>query len=540
MLDQILDKVNIMEFNHRSMVTNSSYKIPFLLKDVLYITTFKKGYVYFVYSKWNCIEKYKVKGSLSHFEKLFSLQAPHFKKCHKSYLVNTHKITSIDKGLSGNYNLSLEGLTNQKDNITLTAHFSSSFSELYGVKHLNYLEPFNKQAEKIRSFNLKSFGQEELKSLDLNDEKAKSLFRKRHGIHNFPIFRLLNEFHEKTNPDQIDKARVIKNVIYQVFQWLNCGVLNKFDGSMRRLWYKYLAPTIKKILPNKKDFTAEEASLYDYFNDFVELGIFTYKEFGFLDRYEFYRGIGETNPHIMVFMEKTTVFGFPRRLAKEFSTSFLVTSGQVPWLTAEYMSEDLKKVIKLLTTPLKFFTFCDLNPGGFSIANNLKKRFLFHGFKDIEIIQVIIPKLYSNDLIKKNRVPLISWKETKKGNKTIRTPLTLRDKRLFPNYYTWFFGDNKNWQGINDKRLIEVKKYKRYDKVTLYGMELDALELSKIETNFKKIITKHLNPKRPSIISNPLLPDLASLTISQINQIINNKSLNPTQKLNQIKALIQV
>lgn len=528
MLDQILNKVNTLTFDSKSFTQDSNSKVTFQLKDILYIKTFKKGYVYFFTARWGSTSKYKIKGTLFHFEKLLLNQAPHFTKCHKSYLVNTHKVKSIDKANNGSFLIKLEGLLNLNDRIPLTHYFASNFSKIYHLNHLNHLEPFNKNAEKLRSFGLKSFGEKEAKKLNLTNLKVKERFRKKYGIHYFNRYRLLTEFHEKTNPDQIDKARVIRNIIYQTFQWIKWGIINKFDGSMRRLWYKYIAPTIKKLYPNKKDYTAEENALYDYFNDFVKLGIFTYEEFGFLDRYEFYRGIGEENPHIMVFMEKTTIFGFPRRLAEEFSTSFLVTSGQVPWLTAEYMSKELKTSISDLKTPLKFLTLTDLNPGGFSISNNLKKRFQFHGFNDIQIIQVITSNLYSDDLIEKNRVPLLSWKETKKGEKTIRTTFNLRDKRLFQNYYNWFFGDNENWQGINDSRLIEKKKYKNYEKVTIYGMELDALELFDIENSFNHLIAKHLKSNK----------DPLNKAIKEIKTILNNNLSNNHQKIQSIQSLI--
>lgn len=490
-LDQILDKVSTLEFQEKKIVTRTTwgYLKPFDLKDVLYITTADEGYLHFVKARRGGVtSRRRVKGTLYKFEKLLSSVAPHFQKSHKSYLVNTQKIRSVDKTPRGHYALRMLGLDDDpKHLVPLTRYFAPTMAELLGLNHLDHLEPFNRTAEKLRSWGLKSLGADEVKKYKLDEPKQRERFRRRYGIHNFNRDRLIRTFPEKTNPRQIDKARVIRNILYQVYQWLKWGVINRFDGSMRRIWYKYVGSTMKKLYPDKKDFSSEESDVYDYFNDFVELGIFTYKEFGFLDRYEFYRGIGERHPELMVFMEKTTVFGFPRRLARQYSTSFLVTSGQVPWLTSEYMSEDLNKVLPSKDTPMKVFTLTDLNPGGYSIGLNLKKRFAFHGFKNIEIIPVIVSSIYDDELVKKNRQPLISWKEYQKGSKIIREPVSSRDKKLFPLYYAWFYGD-EDWKGVNDPRLIHRRKYKNYERVTLFGMELDALELSDIEEHFHKLI----------------------------------------------------
>ncbi|MCO4779011.1 MAG: LytTR family transcriptional regulator [Flavobacteriaceae bacterium] len=567
-LDKILDKVSSIEFAERSIVANTNYKNTLDLRDVLYIRTLKKGYVQFVKCKYNLPVSTKVRGTLRHFEKLLKDQAPHFKKSHKSFIINTHEIVTVDKSTKGHYLASLTGLELEKDRVPITRHFAPKFAKLFNLTQLSYLEPINEHAEKIRSYGLKSFGREAIQNVDISSESEKKKFRLRYGIHNFNHNQLVKEFHERTHIDQIDKARVIRNTIYQIFEWLKWGILDKFDGSMRRLWYKYISPSVKKILPDKTNFIAEESDVYDYFNDFVELGFFKYKDFGFLDRYEFYREVGELNPNLLVFMEKTTIFGFPRRLARKHSTSLLVTSGQVPWITSEYMCDNLKKVIPNPKTPLTFFTLTDLNPGGFSIGNNLKKRFAFHGYKNIEVIQIITPDLYSDDLIAKNRIPLISWKEFKRGKKIIREPLTLRDRKLFPNYFTWFNG-TKDWPGINDQRLIHRKKYKRYDKVTLYGMELDALELSDIAKNFESKIAPHKKQPQPhlNLATTQNQPDLtktnhpktpinpstnnqpqstttsrtntqAQNTLTKIQQILTTPTQTPHQKLTQIKALI--
>ena len=535
-LDQILNKLNSLEFESRSMVSDLGSKSRFNLKDILYITTGRRGYCIFVSAEHGYPKKRNVKGTLRHFENLFLDQAPHFKKSHNSYIVNTHKVRAVDKTSKGHYSLTLEGLLEDKERIPLTRHFAPTFTAMFGLDHLNHLEPFNKTAEKIRSWGLKSFGKDEIKKLNLSDKRAVARFKSTYGIYTFFKDRLTQEFPQSSNPKKLDQARLIRNGIYQVFQWVRWGVIDQFSGSIRRIWYKYLGPVLKKAYPDKKEFPGEESDLYDYFNDFVELGIFTYAEFGFMDRYEFNRWVGEENPEVLIFMEKTTVIKFPRRLAKEYSSSLLVTSGQVPWLTAEYMAKDLKEVISDANTPLKFFTLTDLNPGGYSIGLNLKKRFEFHGMKNIEIIPVISPKLYSDSQIKENRAALISWKEYKKGKKTIYEPVSLRDKRLFPTYFPWFFGE-EGWEGINDERLITRRKYKNYTRVTIYGMELDSLELDDIEAHFKTLIKKHL-PNDAPVLTRPQLPVITDPVdyITRIKQIISDPD---TDAASQVKSIQQ-
>ncbi len=83
-LDQILNKLNSLEFESRSMVSDLGSKFRFNLKDVLYITTGRRGYCVFVSAEYGYPKKRNVKGTLRHFEHLFLEKAPHFKKSHNS------------------------------------------------------------------------------------------------------------------------------------------------------------------------------------------------------------------------------------------------------------------------------------------------------------------------------------------------------------------------------------------------------------------------------------------------------------------------
>ena len=408
-LQAISDKLSILR--PVKMVTDHGNLWPFDLSQVVYVTTYRRGYVQFFEANGTSS---KVQGTIKSFQRRFKKTAPQFSRTHKSYLVNLHHVVAVGKTAKGDYIFQFHG---RVDPAPVTRYYAPHVAKKLQVDHLDYLEPRDSRAEKLRSYGLKTFGLEEIMKGEVKTEGQIKWFKSRYGIHRFYTKQLQEEFPEKTTGD-IDKARVMRNIIWQVWNWIQWGFIPKFSGSIRSLWYKYIVFVLKRNPQLKaKNQSQDEATLYDYFNDFVALGLFTYADFGFRDPFEASRGVGFHFPRAMLYAEKSSLLSLVQRLGEKYSISWLMTRGQVPWITAEYMAKDLKERIGDLSTKLLFFTMTDLNPGGLSIARNLKKRFEFHGFKNIQTHPVIDLSLFTDEDIEAFRAPLLSWREKKKGKK---------------------------------------------------------------------------------------------------------------------------
>jgi hypothetical protein len=483
-LQAISDKLSILRPTR--MVTDYGWLWTFELSKVVYVTTFRRGYVKFILDNGYTME---VQGSIEGFQRKLKRVAPQFGRTHKSYLVNLHQVVAVGKTAKGAFLLKFKG---EADPAPMTRYYAPHIAKRFHTDHLDYLEPRDSRAEKLRSFGLKTFGLEEIMKGKVKPGGEVKWFLASYGIHRFYTKQLQEEFPEKTT-GEIDKARVMRNIIWQVWNWIQWGLIPKFTGSIRSLWYKYIVFVLKRNPQLKaKNQSQDEASLYDYFNDFVELGIFTYEDFGFKDPFEASRGVGEHFPQALLYAEKSSILSLVHALGEKYSISWLMTRGQVPWITAEYMAGDLRKRVGDPSTKLLFFTMTDLNPGGLSIARNLKKRFEFHGFKNIEVKPVVDLSLFTDEDIQAFRTPLISWREKKKGKKTEYKPSSPRDKKLFRRYHEWFYG-SKDWKGINDPRLITREPHKRYgDLVTLYGLDVDTLGHDLIENRFRTLLLEVL------------------------------------------------
>ena len=530
-LQAISDKLSILRPTR--MVTDHGSLWAFDLSSVVYVTTYRRGYVQFIQGDGRVKP---VQGTIEGFQRRFKKIAPQFARTHKSYLVNLHQVVAVGKTSKGDYLFQFQG---GADPAPVTRYYAPHVAKKLHVDHLDYLEPRDSRAEKIRSFGLKTFGLEEIMKGEVKTEGQVKWFMSRHGIHRFYEKRLKEEFPEKST-GEIDKARVLRNIIWQVWNWLQWGLIPKFSGSIRSLWYKYIVFVLKRNPHLKaKNQSQDEAAFYDYFNDFVELGIFTYEDFGFRDPFQSSRGVGRHFPQAMVYAEKSSLLSLTHALGKKYSISWLMTRGQVPWITAEYMAKELKKKVGDLDSELLFFTMTDVNPGGLSIARNLKKRFTFHGFSNIRIHPVIDLSLFTDEDIEAFRAPLISWREKKKGKKIHYTFKTSRDKKLFNRYFEWFFG-SKDWKGINDKRLITREPHKRYgDLVTIYGLDVDPISHELIAERFKNLLLQGLPGAQTSRLAvfSRKPPEVSNL-ITQARTILEEQTGTDSEKLEALRELI--
>ena len=530
-LQAISDKLSIL--CPTKIVTDHGRLWPFDLSRIVYVSTYRRGYVQFIQDDG---KTKPVQGTIEKFQRRLKKIAPQFVRTHKSYLVNLHQVAAVGKTSKGDYLFQFHG---EAAPAPVTRYYAPHVAKKLHVDHLDYLEPRDSRAEKIRSFGLKTFGLEEIMKGEVKTEGQVKWFMSRYGVHRFYEKELKEEFPEKSTGD-IDKARVMRNIIWQVWNWIQWGLIPKFSGSIRSLWYKYIVFVLKRNPHLKaKNQSQDESSFYDYFNDFVELGIFSYEDFGFRDPFQSSRGVGHLFPQAMLYAEKSSLLSLANALGKKYSISWLMTRGQVPWITAEYMAGDLKERVGDPDKELIFFTMTDLNPGGLSIARNLKKRFTFHGFQNIKIHPVIDLTLFTDEDIEAYRSPLISWREKKKGKKLHYTFKTNRDKKLFSRYYEWFFG-SKDWKGVNDKRLITREPHKRYgDLVTIYGLDVDPISHDLIEERFQKLLLQALPEAKTSLLAifsrNPTDP---SALITQARTILKEQTSTDPEKLEALRELI--
>ena len=364
---------------------------------------------------------------------------------------------------------------NSYDKIPISETYAARIRKAFGIKNLHYFAPEHSDDKKMRAMGLIDFGWRDLYKLDINDQAAVEDFQKKWDIKKFSKTRMLANF-RRVASNEIDKRRVIKNIVWQIFRWIKKGIEPLSDGNIRSLWYR-----IKSVLAYHSNiFGASDVdTFYDSLQEMVEdYRLFRYKDFGFMDMNEPYRGIGETRPEIILASEKIGHFFFIKKLAAKVGASFICLKGEPATISIEYFSDDLKaaagdeKKIVLCVT--------DVDPAGYSIESNLVEGLENQGHEIKRVVKLVEPGIFTDEEVEILRYPVVKFNVS--GGKI--EPIQPTNMSQVTKARKWFEEDLKDSR-FRSERMIGRKK-----QVTIWGVESDAADRSLIEERIFKEIGK--------------------------------------------------
>jgi hypothetical protein len=359
--------------------------------------------------------------------------------------------------------------------VPLTETYSGKVRRVLGLKNLHYLEPEHPDDKKLRLMGLVDFGWRDLYNLDVANEPAKELFTKKWDIKKFSKDRMLANFRQ-VGSNEIDKRRVIKNVIYQLYRWIKSGVVETKEGNIRSLWYQ-----IKSVLAYHSNiFDANDVDVfYDALQEMVEgYKLFRYKDFGFMDMNEPYRGIGESKPEVILASEKIGHFFFIKRLALKVGASFICLKGEPATISLEYFSDALHDEVK--GRALMICCVSDVDPAGYSIESNLVKGLKERGCKIDRVVKLVGPDLFADDEVEILKYPVVKFNQVSNEIEPI-APANMSQVTKARSWYKKELGDTR----FMSERKIDGKK-----QVTIWGVESDAADRTLIEKRFLEEIAR--------------------------------------------------
>jgi hypothetical protein len=406
----------------------------------------------------------------------------YFVRTHRFYLVAFERIEGVFerfpepevefverrplRGKDDECDLSLQGTDIR---VPVTETYDNALKAMLGIEHFTHYSPENEHDRSLRLYGLIDFGWRELAFLDSEDKTAVEKFRNKWDIKQFSRDRMLHYFRYYSF-NEIDKKRVIKNILYQTWRWIEKGIERPIDGNIRSLWYK-----IKSVLAYHSD-VLESGDVYTFYGALLEMvedeGLFRYKDFGFMDVNEPYRGLGSERPEVILASEKVGHFLFIRDLARKAGVSFLCMKGEPSVLSMEYFSDELAGVVK--GKDLSVFCITDVDPAGYSIEGNLVKRLEQNGHKVERLVKLVDMDIFSSDEIKILRYPVVSYR--KKGGQI--KPVKPSSNSQVTKARNWFCE-------IDDRRLLSEREVENgWKSVTVWGLESDAADRRKIEERF--------------------------------------------------------
>lgn len=373
----------------------------------------------------------------------------------------------VKDGVQDECELEVRGSQNR---IPVTSAYAKGLKKALGVSSLHHLVPEHPDDKQFRLYGLIDFGWRELFNLDPQDKPGVEAFKKSWDIKQFSKVRMLSYFRQ-VGVNEIDKRRVIKNIIWQMFRWIKKGIEPLSDGNIRSLWYR-----IKAVLAFHSDILepGDVDIFYNVLQEMVEdKGLFRYKDFGFMDMNEPYRGIGSKAPEIILASEKIGHYFFIKKLASQVGTSFICLKGEPAVISIEYFSNDLELACGY--KPKIVFCISDVDPAGYSIEHNLVSGLERLGHQIQRVIKLVDTSIFSSEEIAIVRFPVVSFEV--KGEQI--TPIAPATMGQVTKGREWF---NKE---IKDERLWSEKPIAGgFKAVTIWGIESDAADRELIQKRF--------------------------------------------------------
>ncbi len=446
------------------------------LKDIIYF--YVESTVVFAYLENGSI--YEINEKINGLNKLLK---GIFIRTHREFLVSVDRIQGISRRYPAD---SKEVLEESKEpdkvfdecelhidginrTIPVTRTYSARIKRLLNIKEFAHLIPDNGEDKKFRELEIINFGWRELKVLDINDLESVKNFIEKYDIKKFDRKTMIKYFRQ-VGIKEIDKRKVIKNIIFQLYTWIKKGIEPISDGNIRSLWYR-----IKAVLAYHSDVLApgDVDIFYDVLTEMIEEhNLFKYKDFGFMDMNEAYRGIGSRRPQIILASEKIGHYAFIRRMADKTGCSFICLKGEPAHISLEYFSDDLMEVTGNVKKSV--FVISDIDPAGFSIENNLIKGLKRHNHRIEKVISLVTLETFEDDEVGYIRYPVVRYE--KKDNEII--PIPPASSGRITKAREWYY------EFINDDRLFSKKIIDNRIIITIWGIESDAADRRKIEDKF--------------------------------------------------------
>ncbi len=339
-------------------------------KEVAFIRYVRKKRHVYLYLHTTDNRVLPLDGTLGDVERLENTLPGSWARAGGYYLVNldhVHEVSGRRK-----FRLHFKGLGHSVP-ISKSADFEENLLERLGVKTFAHLTPDNAMAKKLRLQGLYNFGFREFKELDTRDPAAVEAFKEKWDITQFP-FELVRDYFKYTSTDKIDILRFVKNVLWQMYCWMSWELINQFEGDVQTLWYDVQAAVAhhSQITDNVSS-DSYQSGLKDLI---LDAQLFQYRDLGFFDNRQGFRGVGTKHPNIIVMSEKNGHLPMMRRLSREYGVSFASSKGQPAHMSTEYFRDELREGgVDLEKDTVHLLTIADYDWAGFSIRGNMKKAF---------------------------------------------------------------------------------------------------------------------------------------------------------------------
>lgn len=347
-------------------------------------------------------------------------QHPNIVRCHNSRLVNLEHVRKVSRMRKGLYQLTFY----DGRHVTLTIN-QDQVMRYFGIESLDHVVPWNEHQAALIQEHLRRY---EKDIRFMSDEEIRANFSYASG-------RLVTRW-------------IIGNLIWQVYNWIQEGRIDKLDGNIRSFWYSHVKPVLARFYPvSDKQYDAVTSVIAHYVGD---RHFFRYADIGFVDDSGSNWVIGERLPHVILAAEKLGHWRALQQVAKSQGVTITALGGSSSLLTTENLVDEF--VAKGVELKQRFYllTDVDYDPAGNIIANAFARQLMQMGASSVLRFDLIQPENFLPEEIKYFKFPV-----PQDSDSDIKKTRDWMDRRKSP-----FGGGLPGEDG----------------KPTPYGLESDAME----------------------------------------------------------------
>ena len=211
--------------------------------------------------------------------------------------------------------------------------------------------------------------------------------------------------------DRVNVAKLIRNIIWQAFTRIRDGKREKIGSNIRGFWYTDVKPVLSRLGKETQGRRYTER-LYDYLLEMVtQHRLFNYADFGFVDETAGMKYIGQSNVHVILFVEKDGLFPIVRQIAEKYDCVGLSTGGYPSILSSEYLVRGISRYTHL-RHHFDTLSIVDYDPNGYIIEREFAQQVSLFDMKDMRLWPIIRPDHLTAEQIELCKYSLTDTKKT--------------------------------------------------------------------------------------------------------------------------------
>lgn len=207
---------------------------------------------------------------------------------------------------------------------------------------------------------------------------------------------------------------LIACILWQILRYRELGIPQHWCKDYREVWYMAVKATLYRagfLTRAEFDWDFDRGPAPDAFLTLQtvlaqmvgEDRLFTFREFGFVDKGTAERKLGDRRPQVVIVCEKDSLADKVRFLSEQYGVSYIVLGGQPSLIGTEFFAEMIRSV-----GPLTIIAYVDYDPAGWIIVRSFIEQLRRYGIECVGGVRgfLVRPESFSAEELELYALPL--------------------------------------------------------------------------------------------------------------------------------------